>query len=271
MTRTNQQHTYLVCIVIPVYKSFSELNRYELASVRQCFTVLHSYPVFFVGPPSLQWLGYEQFCKENNFPFNRQCFNGYYFENLEGYNSLMMNIDFYDAFSKFQYMLVYQTDCYVFRDELAAWCRRGYDYIGAPWIGISMAEWFQYPWYPKKLVYMYNIFKTTFVHLSGNGGLSLRNISSLLRNLERFRITAKNWQAYEDSFFSHYVGTLNPLFRIPGLKTALQFSFDTNPAKAYELNHNQLPFACHAWFRNEKPHYEHNFAFWEPFIKNQLI
>jgi hypothetical protein len=42
--------------------------------------------------------------------------------------------EFYQAFTDFEFMLIYQLDAFVFRDELADWCRSGYEYIGAPWL-----------------------------------------------------------------------------------------------------------------------------------------
>jgi len=44
----------------------------------------------------------------------------------------MMSPAFYDAFKAFDYILIYQLDAFVFRDELEYFCSLGYDYIGAP-------------------------------------------------------------------------------------------------------------------------------------------
>lgn len=259
-----------VCIVIPAYKNFSDLNAYEVISITQCCKVLHRYPVFFVGPESVDWSGYNRFCTGNNFSCTVKKFPGHFFEGLAGYNTLMMNTDFYLSFNEFEYMLIYQTDCFVFRDELSEWCRRGDDYTGAPWIGINISEWFRASWYPSKLVYMYKLSKHLFVHHAGNGGFSLRKISSIVSNLKRFHKAAEKWQAYEDGFYSHYVGTFNPFFHIPDVKTALTFSFDANPEMAFRLNRNKLPFGCHAWFREKELYYENNLSFWEPIIKTHM-
>lgn len=45
----------------------------------------------------------------------------------------MLSAEFYERFLAWDYILLCQTDAFVFRDELADWCARGYDYIGAPW------------------------------------------------------------------------------------------------------------------------------------------
>ena len=269
----NNMHTQQpsACIVVPVHKKFVNLSEYEVLSLTQCVKVLHDYPVFFAGPDSIDWSGYEEFCTRNGISFKSRNFSNHFFATPQGYNKLLITPAFYHAFTDFEHMLLFQTDCFIFKNELAEWCRQGYDYIGAPWVGADMFRWFLNPGHPKELVNVHRFFKNRFIRRTGNGGLSLRNIKNLLRNLERFHNAAEHWPGFEDSFISHYIGTFNPFFRIPGLKTALRFSFDTNPAKAYALNHNQLPFACHAWFRNEKPHYEHNLAFWEPIIKSHMV
>lgn len=51
-----------------------------------------------------------------------------------GYNRLMLSEDLYSAFSNYEYILICQSDAYIFRDELKEWCEAGYDYVGAPWL-----------------------------------------------------------------------------------------------------------------------------------------
>ena len=78
-------------------------------------------------------------------------------------------------------MLVHQTDAIVFRDEFLEWCDKGYDYIGAPWFaGDTVSD-------DNALVGV------------GNGGLSLRRISSFTAVLEDGELS----------------GDLTHLYRIP--------------------------------------------------------
>jgi hypothetical protein len=46
----------------------------------------------------------------------------------------MLSIDFYKRFRDYKFILIYQLDAYVFRDELEYWCEQDYDFIGAPLI-----------------------------------------------------------------------------------------------------------------------------------------
>lgn len=265
-----RQNRSLVCVVIPVYKPFDALSGPEVVSLQQCMRVLHKHPLFFFGPHSLNWSGYEKFCGEAGTGFQKKEFEDEYFRDIDGYNRLMTNAGFYEAFNRYRYMLLYQTDCFVFRDELDFWCAKGYDYIGAPWLGIDMGDWFRYPWYPRSLIWTRRLGGDKVIGKVGNGGFSLRKIDSLRRNLKRFSGGLENWMANEDNFFCHYVGTYNPFFKIPGVSTALQFGFDAFPREAYELNNHRLPFGCHGWFREDVPYYENNLLFWEPFVQASL-
>jgi hypothetical protein len=118
-------------IVIPIYKS--DLSDKEKISIMRVFKVLHKYRIIFVAPQSLSLINYKRYFELYNHQLIR--FNDkYFYQDLEGYNDLLLSEDFYKTFSEFRYILIYQPDAYVFRDELMEWCKVGYDYIGAPWL-----------------------------------------------------------------------------------------------------------------------------------------
>ena len=91
---------------------------------------------------------------------------------MEGYNELLLSENFYTTFSAFKYILIYQPDSYVFRDELMEWCKEGYDYIGAPWLEDNDEQ-----------------IKLNGV---GNGGFSLRNIEKFLYIFSKCKIQTMN-------------------------------------------------------------------------------
>jgi hypothetical protein len=147
----------LVTILIPIYKE--ELSPDEYTSLRQCLSVLSKYPITLICPKSLKLDNYF-----NEFAdFKVEVFDDSFFTSIDGYNKLMMSKQFYHRFLNYEYILIYQLDAYVFRDELKYWCNLNFDYIGAPWL------------YEKggKLV----------ISGIGNGGLSLRNTNKLLNYL----------------------------------------------------------------------------------------
>lgn len=277
-----------ICIVIPIYKE--TLNVLEIQSVDQCISILSDYTIHFVCSKGLN----VDFYKEN-FSGIRDIafFDKVYFEGIEGYNRLMLSPNFYKTFLAFKYMLVYQTDCYVFRDELLNWANKGFDYIGGIWfenyhgnpnLGAKL-------WYP------------------GNGGLSLRKIKTMVRLLSS-KQPLKNWRyllyekrqkrenildalkdlmliplnilGYENNF--KYMASKSNLFEdvffmeasllynqinTPYVNDAIFFSWDKNPGFLFN-QFKSLPFACHGWFRDDSP-YEGNKEFWLKHINIELL
>jgi len=256
----------LPAIIVPIYKNFDLLTDEELISLHQLYKVLGGYEIFLAGPENLEYDIFLKDAQKQNVILKVKRFSNEYFNDIKGYNRLLMSPVFYKNFKRFNYMLIYQLDAYVFRDELKYWCNKGYDYIGSPWFA-DINNWVKikdaYPGYIKCYHHFFNLSKKKV----GNGGFSLRNVSSCLNNLNRFKLFAKNWKGNEDCFFSHCVGILNPFFKIPSFEIALSFGFDADPGKAFFLNGNSLPFGCHAWSRNDGPDYANNHNFWVQYIK----
>lgn len=231
-----------VAIVIPVYQE--ALNERELKSIRRCQTILGKYPVIFVAPEGLQATYFQEIPQHQV-----QYFDASYFKNTSTYNQLLVSKQFYKCFSAFEYLLIYQLDAYVFRDELSDWCKRGFDYVGAPQL---TENHFKNPTFKNSLT----------KPLVLNGGFSLRKVDSCLKLLSIYHLFYGSWPANEDTLFSFYHKRVWPLrffFRLPTWQTALQFGFENDPEKCLELNKGQLPFGCHAW---EK----YNPNFWDRYI-----
>jgi hypothetical protein len=239
-----------VAVVIPVYKL--ALTALERLSLRQCMKVLSSYPVKIVKPAGLDFPELEKEYPSIEFI----SFDDTYFNDIDAYNRLMIWDGFYKAFSDYEYILIYQLDAYVFRDELREWCRKGYDYIGAP--SLHREEYDRLPAASKE------IFSTA---LSGNrfvlnGGLSLRRIPAFLRYLKIYNLFYSAWKGNEDMLFSQEATRLIPMklfLKLPAWEEALKFSFEKSPAATFEITGRKLPFACHAWERYDPD-------FWASFI-----
>jgi hypothetical protein len=170
-----------------------------------------------------------------------------YFAGIKGYNRLMMSAEFYESFLDYRYILIYQLDAFVFSDSLAGWCAQGYDYIGAPWVGVDWAEtckddlpaWYRHRGL-RKLLRREEL-------LVGNGGLSLRKVRSFLRAVRLLRRQAGRWRYNEDAFWAILVPIYNPFFRIPPVSLARRFAIELHPEESYFRNGETLPFGCHAW------------------------
>lgn len=240
----------LVAVVIPVYQA--NLSDAEQMSLRQCMNVLGNYPVIIVKPAGLDLTAFQQQYPSLTF----LSFDDSFFTGVDSYNRLMVSVDFYKTFSAYEYILIYQLDAFVFRDELKAWCAKGYDYIGAPSLHHP-----EYDIIPAASAQDFATALSTH-RVVLNGGLSLRRIPAFLRYLKIYNLFYPAWKGNEDMLFCQEATRLKPMklfLKLPEWREALLFSFEKSPAASYELTNRQLPFACHAWERYDA-------AFWAPFI-----
>jgi len=251
----------LVAVTIPVYKETP--TGAEVLSLAQCLKILHRYPVIFFAPHSLNTSFYENY-SSGKAAFRIERFDDEYFLDIGGYNKLMLSPGFYKRFFGYRYILVYQLDAYVFKDDLFYWCSQGYDFIGAPHEPRNNL--------PGEMHFLksYDTLLRSIKKYSGidhkisnvgNGGFSLRKVSSCYRLLKILRSkTQQSDKLNEDSFFEYWGNLFYPFFKLPPDEKALQFSIETSPAESLKKLNGKLPFGCHAF---EK----YSFETWKPFIK----
>ena len=266
-----------IAVIIPVYKN---PDRFEMISLQQCCEVLGHYHTTLVVPESFDTCEYQSMWKSYGLNLYEERFNDIYFADIHGYNRLMLSREFYARFQVYDYILIYQPDAYVFADSLSEWCKKGYDYIGAPLIG-NFDEKVYYSAMPMRV---------------GNGGLSLRrvqayidyfdakkNVFSSRQIVERISLwkkpytrifvwlmmllgwrnkplsVAENWKYNEDDFWSGVLDRSSyPLYK-PLPMEALYFAFERFPQEMYNIT-KQLPFGCHAWLK-----YDYD-NFWKEYI-----
>lgn len=269
----------IVNILIPIYKK--EVEWFEKISFEQCLRVLNTHPISIVTFKGLDINYFENLLKSYSINYTIVYFNECYFKSIKGYNQLLLSKIFYKEFKVYEYILIYQLDVFVFRDELISWCRMKYSYIGAPWV-----EWKD----GRRII--------TGV---GNGGLSLRNTKDHLKAITSFayikspksiikkhllikqslfsflkalfrvfiNLTLKNNTYYrfnnypynEDLFWGNTIGYKYKWFKKPSVENACLFSLELEPQYLFNLyNKNHLPFGCHAWQR-------YDIKFWQPFIE----
>lgn len=257
-----------VAIIIPFYKD--ELLHNESVALQQCFKILGSHTVIAIKPERLVLPP-----AATQYPFFKMTtFNNSFFEDVQGYNRLMLSAEFYDAFIDYEYVLIYQLDAFVFKDELLYWCSQGFDYIGAPWIEPYIFSNIFETVKSKLQSYYYIRFNVQvnglpsykqFKYKVGNGGFSLRR-TKLFKSLcieMSDKIAEYNKQENhlfnEDVFWSIEVNRKRKVLKIPNYKKALQFSFEFHPKTALQINNNHLPFGCHAW--------DLKIEFWRPIFK----
>jgi len=272
---SHDRHSFLcklmktsVTIVIPIYKP--TISSLETASLNQCFKILGNYNIVAVKPHSLQL---------NNYPYQFKevySFDDEYFKDISGYNKLMLSPSFYKTFLTQKFILIYQLDAFVFKDELSKWCNSGFDYIGAPWLREA-----DYPDFIKRiknkiLSYIHIRYNKKsknsdlpsdlqFENKVGNGGFSLRKTQKfyMLCLSEQQQITHYMKKAShrfnEDAFWSIEVNRKHQRLKIPNYKKAAYFALENNCEFGLKLTKGQLPFGCHAW--------DKNLDFWLPFLQ----
>jgi hypothetical protein len=250
-------------IVVPIYKK--EIADYEKTSLLQCIRILgKSYPITFITYKSLDLSQYKSIIPKElvvNFTF----FEESYFNDIRGYNELMLSANFYSCFLEYEYILIHQLDAFVFKDELSYWCNKNYDYVGAPWINPG--------WHEEALNYIYittgllkkskqkiKEYKKNNSLMVGNGGFSLRKVKSFYLISLSLRKKLRKWEKNEDVFWSIVAPVKFPFFKIPNISTARAFAFEMNPQEQYLLNKMNLPFGCHGFTK-------YDIDFWKPFIQ----
>lgn len=269
------------CVILPIYKV--DLNIYELKSINKVVDILYKYDFRIVTYNTLNTIKYDEIFRKANVNYQYEFFEKEYFNNIDGYNRLMISREFYERFRNYNYVLIYQLDAYVFRDELGCWAKKNYDYIGAPWFEGYISN------------------SKNFIGV-GNGGFSLRKVNTAIKVLKKVNFIRKCYSIYtkfsidklisfyrfiyplhfilgikrdktilnrvldnfsnynEDVFWGNDVSYFYRKFKIPSPVEAMKFSFEYHPAYLFTLNNNELPFGCHAW---EK--YEYN-SFWSKYI-----
>lgn len=265
-----------VAIITPAFYKPS-FSPEELISLEHLNKFLNKHDKYFLVPDNIT-IDIGKY-KRKGFRFVK--FPSKYFANTITYNNLLLSKDFYQAFSKYKYILIYQLDALVFSKQLLKWCNSGYDYVAAPWFKSIIGSLSHKKGLPPS---------------GGNGGFSLRNVKKSLKILNIVEkqskrssnkhwvrkiwffwavITGKshkiwldapadNYPFNEDGFWALEAPKYLSDYKVAPLKVAIQFAFERFPRKCFHLNNERLPFGCHAWERYDK-------EFWLPYLEKQKI
>ena len=247
-------------VVVPIYTL--SLSDTERRALRRALTVLRHHDVAIVKPESLDvsplggLLGIEAGWTVESFPDS-------FFVGREGYNRLMMSEELYARFLSWDYMLVVQTDVLVFSDRLDEWCRRGYDYVGAPWLPeVQTVKGFhplhRLVWHTRKAMARLTpgFHAISLKYSVGNGGFSLRRVAAFHRIASSHRdaidaiiASERGVGGFEDVFWSTTARPLDSTFTVAPWREALLFSVESHPDLAMHYTGGELPFGSHAFAR----------------------
>lgn len=230
-----------VAVLIPTQKK--ELNLFENVALTQVGKILGDYEIIFVLPESsnaefvniIKDAKIERFADEN-------------FTCVESYSNLMLDVEFYYRFIDYEYILIYQLDAFVFKNDLDTYCNMNYDYIAAP-------------------LYSHLLEEVAGDVVVCNGGFSLRKVASCIRILESSKneILGKKYKTdilnAEDVFWA-ICGQRNDIeFSVPPIDVATSFSMEANFGNCMEsLKKGRLPFGTHSWI-------DTNYHLWKPVIE----
>ena len=205
MTKAN------VCIVIPLYKV--RPTELELKVINQGREIFKDRDIFYVVPRGFDASAYA--------PEALVEFPEYYFYSLSNYSELCCLEEFYQAFRQYDWMMIYQPDCWVFEDKLDEFCALGYDYIGAPWPKMSGI--------PEDGV--------------GNGGFCLRSIPKFIHLTHNLQSCGAH---PEDRFWCI---DMKAYLNIAPIEVGAHFSLEHEPMRWFHAFGKVRPMGCHKPWR----------------------
>ena len=97
-----------LCVIIPVHKP--DLSADDIISLNACYNKLKDYACFLVYPENMDISKYLDVHKS----LIPKPVNPSWLSSIEKYNKMKLSIDFYNMFNKYNYMLTYELDAYIF-------------------------------------------------------------------------------------------------------------------------------------------------------------
>lgn len=231
-----------LCIIVPVYNK--QPKPWELLSLQQLVKVCPvKYDICYIYPESWEEDVIKQY---DDIIYNidtlrkrilHAAFDDEYFRSTIDYSKLLKEQDFYNRFNDYEYVLIYQTDCWAINfSSLQEWLLQGFDYVGAPIIA-NKQHWPSMP-------------------CCGNGGLSLRRVSSFIKytsdeGLRKQLDKNEIYHRYEDVYFCEGVSQYLYI-DMPSWEECAEFAWDMNPDvldNVHKFDWQNI-IGCHAWTKN---------------------
>ena len=275
----------VIILIIPYKKEVSHL---EAISLKQCIKVLGRYPIRLVCPEGLDIGAYRRVAKDVEVDF----INPKWHKSYATANRLRIDPFLYKRYRHYEFILFYELDAFAFRDDLEYWCNKDYDYIGAPWfegfrrasvdsplIGVGnggfslrktrslLKALHDFSWIMKNRTTCRSIwtywssdrFRHDFPQKKIKAVKELAKDTAIGNNSS---FLFNDYPAQEDIFWGIFIKRNFEWFKVAPIDEAIKFSFEVQPKSLYDMNNQQLPFGCHAWWR-------YDFEFWRPFIESE--
>ena len=211
-------------IVVPVYEEAPDM--YERASFINMKNVIDGrYDIILLHGKSFNPSWYKKMCE-----CHEMVVDDVFLSSRGTYSDLCENFLFYKTLSEYKYILIYQLDAWIFKNNIQYFIQKGYDYIGS----------------------IHTFSKKSFS--VGNGGFSLRKVSSFAKACveNKDKLFPKSFP--EDIVFSY---CLSSSLKIAPFAIGIKFGFQNSPRTLFTRNGNKLPMGCHAfracdyrWWKN---------------------
>ena len=259
-----------LAVLVPTHRE--QLDEELAATLLNNATQLKGYKLEVILPRTCSPSWYEAFFAEHDIDGTVRLVRAEYFGSPAAVNKMGTDPAFYQIYQEFDYILVCHLDAWIFRDRLAYWMDKGYDFIGAP---LFLPE-------NDKVHFLQRM-----APFGGNGGLSLRRVASCIRVLETFqprlsigrlaqavwflarnrqwgfitilfrllrelsqdwRGTCEKYNIYEDVFFTIIAPLCGNRTSIPSSRTAMKFACEVNyPLFQKELLGLEPPLGIHGY------------------------
>lgn len=260
-------------VVILIFTHKAEPDPYEEASFRQCFEVLGKHPIRLVCPQGMDISRYRAIAPGVVPDF----LDPKWFRTMRDYNLLKVLPWLYRRYAGYEFMLTYELDAWVFRDELLEWCDKGWDYIGAPWfanysratendpfLGVGNSG-FSLRSIPSALRAFSQRRTERVVRMAkdvAKGRMSASELGMALTDAEKFYAPFEEEYVRADDMFWHFeVARKYAWFKLPTPEEASGFAFESNPRRLYRETGNKLPFGCHKWRLREPDFWREHIPF----------
>lgn len=235
------------CIIIPIYTD--KLSSNEILSVLRSKEIFYNEEIVILTFKELPLQNIEKLLYQHK-NIRIEYFDRWYFKNVNRYNQLMLSRDFYERFRQYEYILICQTDVYIFSNQLAYWCNKGYDYVGAPLFKHHSKDFggcfnggFSLRRVPA-FIDKYSDFRTWSRFLCKSGKMSFPSLLKYIFCIATYysiKLHVPRSSSGEDTIWSR-------LDNVPSFEISAMFSFEKYPSHLFSITH-QIPFGCHAYFK----------------------
>ncbi|GAB3182076.1 DUF5672 family protein [Telluribacter humicola] len=180
----------LVTVVVPVYNS--RLTPFEEKMLEQCTATLVGFPILFISEDNLDLSG----LKEKYPDCTQYTFDSKYFESRSALSRLLLTEDFYERFDWSEFILLFECNSYVYRNELRYWCHQGYDLIQAAPTDLDRSPSL---WHSITSISRAKVLSAGSVTELEGSGISLRRVEKLRKALNKYKREAYQYRNKSES------------------------------------------------------------------------